>query len=397
MAILSSLLPASFRGVSFYCVDSSMDSGRKQVTHEFPNSDKRYVEDLGRFQNVYKITALVSGNVITYKQNRDALIAALEQPGTGLLVHPFYGSVEVVPKQFTVQENIGSLGEANFTLTFEKAQNALVPQGDETNLSQINILANNMLESLALDISNTFSLFGNYPNNFIDAQNLLTSIAESFGINTRIFTQAIDQINSFNRLLEAYNTDINTNLLNPSNLGTQTMGLFDGADSLITEPNDKLNVYKKFYDFGDNIEKVPPTTFERLQRQTNRDVMYSTIQTGSLTQSYRAAAFNEYNNVRELNSIQDQLESQYQKLIDNESLSDATKLKLQDLRNQSRLFFENEKLNVNNITPIETKRQPLTTLAYQYYGDTTNVEQLYRLNGIKNNAFVEGVIDILTR
>lgn len=396
MSILTSLLPASFRGVSFYCVDSSMDSGRKQVTHEFPNSDKRYVEDLGRFQNVFKIQALVSGNVVTYLQNRNALIAALEQAGTGLLVHPFYGSVEVVPKQFTVQENIGRLGEATFSLTFEKAQSALTPQGDTTNFQRVNLLANNMLASLALDVANVFTLFGNYPNNFLDAQNIIASIANAFGVNTRIFTQALDTINQFNTLLDDYETSANQLILNPVNLGTRTMDLYSEVDNLITSPNDRLNVYKQFYDYGNDLEVVPPTTFERIQRQSNRDVMQAVIQGGALTQSYRSAAEIDYGNIRELNVAQSQLENQYQVLADNPSLSDTTKLALQNLRNETRLFFENEKLNINQITSIETNRQPLTTLAYQYYGNTDNVEALNNLNNIRNNAFVEGSVDILT-
>lgn len=396
MAILTTLLPASFRGVSFYCVESNMDSGRKQVTHEFPNSDKRYVEDLGRFQNIYKIQALVSGNAITYKQNRDSLITALEQTGTGLLIHPFYGSVTVVPKQFSIQENISKLGEAIFTLTFERAQSSLTPQGDSNNFQKINLLADNMLDTTALNISNVFNLVGSFPNNFLDAKNIISRVADAFGINTQTFTQSLDAINNFKSLLDDYTDSANQLITNPTELGTSTMDLYSATDDLITSPTDRLNVYKKFYDFQSNVQTVPPTTFERIQRQTNRDIMQSAMQTGALTQSYRAAAEKDYGNIRELNAVQAQLENQYQSLIDNPTLSDDTKLGLQNLRNQTRLFFENEKLNVNQITPVETKRQPLTTLAYQYYGNTENVETIYDLNAIKDNAFVEGPIDIIT-
>lgn len=397
MPVLISLLPASFRGVGFYCVDSSMDSGRKQVTHEFPNSDRRYVEDLGRFQNVYKIQALVTGDAFSYIQNRNAMIAALEQPGTGILVHPFYGSVEVVPKQFTVQENFGRLGEATFTLTFEKAQSALTPQGDTTNLSRVNTLATSMLASLASDIAKVFSLFGNYPNNFLDAQNIVGAIANAFGINTQLFTQSIDSINQFNSLLDLYRASTNSMILNPTDLGLQTMNLFTATNDLITSPTDLLGVYGKFSTFYDNVAPVPLTTYEWIQRQSNRDILQAAIQTGALSQSYLTAAYIDYNNIRELNTVQSFLEAQYQNLIDNPSISDATKLTLQDLRNEMRLFFENEKLNVNQITPILTNMQPLTTLTYQYYGNLDYFSQLNNLNNITTNGFIQGLIDILTR
>ena len=43
----SELFPCSFRGIPFLIERHTTKSGRKTVTHEFPNSDNRFVEDLG--------------------------------------------------------------------------------------------------------------------------------------------------------------------------------------------------------------------------------------------------------------------------------------------------------------------------------------------------------------
>jgi prophage DNA circulation protein len=396
MTILSQLLPASFRGVSFYVSDSSMDSGRKQVTHEFPNSDRRYVEDLGRFQNIYKMTGVLTGIGPLYFQRRDALIQALDQGGTGLLVHPFYGSVQVVPKQYTVQEKISSLGEAIFTLTFEKAQDPLVPQGDSTTLARIDNLADAGIDSFITDIADGFSLFGGYPNNFLDAQIVLGSIFSAFNFNTSIYTQVLSAINTYNSLLSDYDDNINNMIIDPQSMGEDTMGLFTGVEDLIASPNDRLNVYSQFYDFYDDVTPVSPTTFERIQRQANRDLLAGAIQGGSLIQGYRTASLADYTTIRDVNAVQSQLETQYQNVINSDRISDNTKYAIQNLRNESRLFFENEKLNVNDITNITTNRQPLTVLAYQYYGSTDNVDIIASLNDIRNNGFVEGPLDILS-
>lgn len=396
MSVLQQLLPASFKGVSFYAINSVMESGRKQVTHEFPNSDRRFVEDLGRFQNVYKISALVTGSGLDYTANKNALVEVLEEGGIGLLVHPYYGTISVVAKQFSVQENITRVGEAIFDLTFEKSDPALVPIGNSINFSNLDILSDNLLSLLATNIGFGFSLFNNYPNNFLDAVSLISLIAGAFNINTRLFTQNRGFINIFSQLLNSYTSSANQLVTNPSELGNQTMNLFKETDNVVTAPEDKLTVYTKFYDFNDTQSRVPPTTFERIQRQNNRDILNDSIQAGALVQSYRAATQIEFTNVRELDQVQDTLETQYQKLANKDSLSDDVKLGLQDLRNDSRLFFEQEKLNVNQIDTIETFLQPLTVLTYQYYGDIDNVEKLVELNDVKNPSFVEGQIAILT-
>lgn len=396
MTILNQLLPASFRGVSFYTSTSSMESGRKQITHEFPNSNRRFVEDLGRFQNIYKMSAIVSGTGFNYSQNKNALIEALEQEGIGQLVHPFYGSVQVVAKQFSVEEDITRLGEAIFTLTFEKSDPALVPIGDSNNLSNLGITSDNLLDILAGDIGNAFSLFNSYPNNYTDALSMVSLIGDAFGVNTTLFTQSISSINQFNALLDGYKASGNTLIAQPTQLGTETMNLYTQTDTLVTNPSERLPVYQKFYDFNDNQVPVNPTTFELAQRQSNREILNGSIQAGALVQSYRTAAQIDYGNIRELNMVQSLLETQYQKVIQNEAIPNTTKLAIQELRSQARLFFEAERLNVNQIESIVTKRQPLTILNYQYYGSVDNVPRIAALNKIRNNAFIEGPIDILT-
>lgn len=396
MTIINQLFPASFRGVSFYVMDSNMESGRKQVTHEFPNSNRRYVEDLGRFQNIYKMTALITGNGYAYIQQRNALQQALEQPGIGQLVHPFYGTLQVVPKQYSVQEGILTLGEAIFSLTFERSDTPLVPQGDNSNLSKIALLVTALLAAFSGNIASGFSLFGGYPNNYLSAQNIIAAIGNAFGINTTIFTQNSGSINQYNALLNQYQTGVNTMIANPTLLGSQTIGLFSGIDDLISDPAARLNVYSGFYNFYNNVPPVAPTTFELLQRQNNINLLAGTIQAAALVQSYQAASLINYTNIDQLNAVQSQLEAQYQAVVNNGSLSSDLEYQILNLRNEMRIFFQNEALNVNNIVSVTTNTQPITTLVYQYYGNLDNVDTIAGLNSIGSSAFIEGLVDILS-
>ncbi|EFH9192614.1 DNA circularization protein [Escherichia coli] len=87
------LQDASFRGVPFKVEDESSGVGRRVETHEYPNRDKPYTEDLGRVSLRPSLTAYVVGEDCF--DQRDRLIEALNKPGPGTLVHPVYGEMSV--------------------------------------------------------------------------------------------------------------------------------------------------------------------------------------------------------------------------------------------------------------------------------------------------------------
>ncbi|WP_342992388.1 DNA circularization protein [Escherichia coli] len=87
------LLEASFRGVPFKVEEESAGTGRRVETHEYPNRDKPYTEDLGKVTFRPSITAYVVGDDCF--DQRDRLIDALNKPGPGTLVHPTYGELKV--------------------------------------------------------------------------------------------------------------------------------------------------------------------------------------------------------------------------------------------------------------------------------------------------------------
>ena len=77
------LRPASFRGIHFFVAADSSRFGRRVVVHTYPQRDKPYVEDLGRRSREYQFDAFVIGP--NYMEDRDAFIAACEEPGAGEL------------------------------------------------------------------------------------------------------------------------------------------------------------------------------------------------------------------------------------------------------------------------------------------------------------------------
>ena len=110
------LQAASFRGVPFYVDAAESTHGRRIVTHEYPGRDKPYTEDLGRAAVPFGLSAILVGD--GYMAARDRLIAALNTPGPGTLIHPYLGTLKVVCKPGKLSESTADGGMARLSLEF---------------------------------------------------------------------------------------------------------------------------------------------------------------------------------------------------------------------------------------------------------------------------------------
>lgn len=124
MAFFETLLPASWRGVPFGVLGSSLKGGRRNAVHEYPYRDTPWIEDLGRkgrritlsgflVQNditqfpaglgsvATTIGEILSGPVVLQRQQ---MVQACEQKGPGTLVHPTLGRLQVSLDDYEVLE-----------------------------------------------------------------------------------------------------------------------------------------------------------------------------------------------------------------------------------------------------------------------------------------------------
>lgn len=106
--------PASFRGVEFKVEDAARSGGRRQALFEFPKRDDPYAEDMGRRARRFTVRGYLIGE--DYDAKRDALIAALEMEGPGLLIHYFFGEFRVSADSYEVSESRQRGGFAEITM-----------------------------------------------------------------------------------------------------------------------------------------------------------------------------------------------------------------------------------------------------------------------------------------
>nr|WP_153879794.1 DNA circularization N-terminal domain-containing protein [Citrobacter freundii] len=155
MAWKDRLQDASFRGVPFKVEGEGAAVGRRVETHEYPNRDKPYTEDLGKVTFRPNITAYVIGDDCF--DQRDRLIEALNKPGPGTLVHPTYGESSVcVDGEVKVSTTSSEGRMVRFDLQFVEAGELSYPTAGAAT-------ANTLVSSCsALDdcISDNFDQFG---------------------------------------------------------------------------------------------------------------------------------------------------------------------------------------------------------------------------------------------
>lgn len=110
------LRPASFRGVGFHVENTEFSTGRRVQVHEYPQRDQPYVEDLGRASRELDFQGFLVGEDYVEQANR--LLAALEEPGAGTLVHPWFGTLQATLREKARVSFDTGLGRARVSMSF---------------------------------------------------------------------------------------------------------------------------------------------------------------------------------------------------------------------------------------------------------------------------------------
>src|SRR5688572_1564338 len=119
-AIDKDVVPASFKGVSFYCTEADVEGGRRGAEGEFPFGEHTAYADLGRKIRVYHLTAYFRED--NHVGDSNALFRACESPGPGMLVHPTRGAVMVACRSIKVKDSLeSSAGETSAEMEFVEA------------------------------------------------------------------------------------------------------------------------------------------------------------------------------------------------------------------------------------------------------------------------------------
>ena len=193
----SYITKASYKGVEFIFTNSSVGGGKKTAVKEFVNSDYQLIEELGKKQRSYSVSAYVAlvGEEENYITKRDAILAALESPGPGIFVHPVYGAIPncIVVKysidESTDQAGIGTLQiEFGITnVTFGPVEDVLTPSILVQNNKAVTATSQSMIES-------KFKVNPKLLNVYNSAKLKVTAISDQFKSGVKFAVKATDDV-----------------------------------------------------------------------------------------------------------------------------------------------------------------------------------------------------------
>ena len=390
MTQLAELHTASFRGVRFLIGDVSTSGGRKQVVHEFPNSNRREIDDLGLLNKTYSISGLV-----TTSSARDSLIAALDGDGSGELIHPTFGAINVSAQPYTVTETTRELGVIKFQMSFMRTEQQLFPVASPAKQAAIKVQSDAVISATNDEIANNFEVKG--IDNFEAAKGKLTEAADT--MEKQSLSAIIDKnkVSIFTKAVVLYKDGLNANMFDPKTLALQFTSMSKEFGGLSQDAQTMFDLTLSVVDFGTDDEAIPQTTIQRIQKAKNNALINDATRFNAMAQLFNQAANIDFANANELEALEQTLEEKYQQVISSSNLSDATNDLLIDLRASVQGLLDAATQAAFKIATVDdVQEQPASILAYAYYGSTDNAEQLTQLNNAVDVSFLKGNLDILT-
>ena len=157
MSWIDDLQDASFRGIAFQVEKPSTKGGRRNAKHEYPMRETPNVEDMGAKIAQFTLTAFIIGTSGVLDACAD-FRAALRKGGSGLLIHPFYGQMQVNVEDWT--ETADLIKEQNivrYSLTFVESGDKVVTTPSADTAQGSATAANNATTANSTSFADSFA------------------------------------------------------------------------------------------------------------------------------------------------------------------------------------------------------------------------------------------------
>jgi prophage DNA circulation protein len=384
---------AKFRDVEFHYQDSSVNGGRKTITHEFPDTNNRYVEDLGKLEKIYNVNALI--DITTNNNNLTKFIEVLDKEGVGSLIHPIYKKQNVVVKNYSVNDTIRELGIVRVSIVFEKASRNRFPVEQEGNKGKITKFVDNLKEKADEKFGDNYkSVKGNLEK--------LNNATDSIKKTSREIKRATALVEGSANGFTAFVTSINEIIDNagglvqsPSKLASKLRTAFDNIEGAFDNALDIFNVTKNLTPFSAASEISPfGNSNTSVDIRANQALLNNYVSANALAISYEQASLIEYTDLDQLYSIKQTLEDAFNNLSND--LDREIYNSILDIRTATSNYLDSLLLSLPRIIEFNTQPNNLISIVYSFYGNLDNLETIRRLNKIKDTSRVSGTIKILS-
>ncbi|WP_031438171.1 DNA circularization protein [Methylobacter tundripaludum] len=418
------LLPASFRGVPFSYISTDGQVGRRNVVHEFPQRDLPLAEDLGRKAREFTFEACIVGD--NYMDGRDRLIAALEAYGSGELVHPYRGRMQVVVSSpARVSESTAEGGMARFSLTFTESGEAVNPAPRTDTAAAVETAADEAQVEAEKGFFDDFNVDG--LQDFVPTE-ALTTINDS--LNSVM--QAANGLMSggllpeFTQQLFSMSSTVSNLIRFPANLAGGLIGQIKSLSGIASNPFSALSSLRSLFSFGSNAKPVPNSvggapyinkagtpiyigqagipavinplvTPSRQQQAVNQAAVSTLVQRAAVIEAARVSAQITPASYGEAIVLRDEIADKLEALA--ETAPDAVYMALTKLRIAVIQDITARAADLSRTVSYAVPTTlPVLVVAYGLYGNIDQFDNIVARNHIRHPGFVPGgrSIEILT-
>lgn len=383
------LQPASFRGISFGVDSGDLTAGRRIQTHEYPQRDKPYTEDLGRATRKISIEAFLIG--LDFMEVRDRLLGAIETAGSGELIHPWHGRMMVnVDGECRVRHSRAEGGYCAISLTFVETGELAFPAATDSPGAQSLLAADAVQTSAIEDFGNGFSI-DNLPE-FAVTDAVDTAMVQLDALDAALTSVGGVLANPVGLL----QSELSALLPTPLAYATRLFGLFSKAGAILTSAQsvdfNTLNFLRVFATlratsgFG-KASRGGTLTPTRITTLNNRDALSTLTRQALLVQSAGMSA------AMPLPVYQDAIQLRKEMLTaldtEAETANDVTYAKLMDLRGK---VYTDITARVHDsahlLTVLPKDITPALALSYDLYESVDRESEIIVRNRIRHPGFI---------
>jgi len=402
MTVLSSFYRSSYeiggKTARFYSRSAEMPRlGRKTVAHEYPNSDNRYVEDLGKNAGEYVLDIEIQETTASaYKRSRNALIKLLETQGIGRLTHPTFGKKKVVPQLASMTEDfITENGVVAFRITFLESTLNIFPTSTQGNQGFIAGLYDRVLGENESVLADLVDYFSGGIELFNQARDGLQEITQTINDVVSTINGVADEVAAFSADIKDFTSSIITLMQTPANLARRFTTIYNSIATITDDFNIMTNIVLQIFGSG-NRTKINGSSALITQLNTNNIALANYTDVACLTIAYLATTNISFTSQSDIDTMLARLNEAFETL-DPDSVNEDVYYDLQEMRTQNRLLLQNLRTTLPYYVSLRTNLIPSAVLAYNLYGDSSRSDELNALNGIEDPCFISGNITALSQ
>ncbi|EHI3754528.1 multidrug DMT transporter permease [Salmonella enterica] len=224
----------SFRNVPFLIYKEQRErGGRHIVKREYPLRESGGADDLGPRLPAFTFTVIVQGD--DAQAQRKALRDALYAPGAGELVHPDYGTLNVLIDNFESRYNVSEQRVVEFTITVVPQANDTAPDAQQDTAAALTQKTSGGLNSVFNTLADGWSVVS---DNLHDLQAMMDTVSEKIDAleNTVSSVGILQDISAFAASFTAMKGNITSLITSPLRMAQQFAGVFSGLIALPSVP-----------------------------------------------------------------------------------------------------------------------------------------------------------------